>query len=175
MMTNSCEKNKTQLLLFLDQIIYFVRRKKVAHSFLMEAGKWDIEGSWHEKDEMVISVKGKTLIAWSADNWFTMVTKLVFPEHDKADITFQYKGRLEAGELRYNYFLHQSLLGQVEGEGWIGGDSIIQTYLVLSDRQRRSGFETFYRDNEETYYYAGGIRTGLSLTTMMEAVLTRQS
>lgn len=147
----------------------------MAHSFLMETGKWDIEGSWREKEEMPILVKGKTLIAWSADNWFTMVTKLVFPEHNKADITFQYKGRLETGELRYTYFLNQSLLGQVEGEGWIGVNSIIQTYLVLSDRSRRSGFETFYQGNESTYYYAGGIRTGVSLTSMMEAVLTRQT
>jgi hypothetical protein len=146
----------------------------VSHRFFMEAGKWSMEGSWLEKDELPISVKGRTLIAWSADNWFTMVTKLVFAENTKADITFQYKGRLEAGERRYTYFLNQSLLGQVEGEGWIGNDSIIQRYWVLSDRQRRNGFETFYKVNDQTYHYCGGIHSGLSLLSMMEGVLTRQ-
>lgn len=147
----------------------------MTHRFLMEAGKWNLEGTWIEKDESPIFVKGRTLIAWSADNWFTMVTKLVFPDHDKVDITFQYKGKLEAGERRYTYFLNQTLLGQVEGEGWIGNNSIIQRYWVLSDRQRRNGFETFYRLNDQTYFYSGGIQTGLALSSMMEAVLTQQS
>lgn len=145
------------------------------HSFLMEAGKWNLEGHWIDKDELPITVKGRTLIAWSADNWFTMVTKLVFPKQDKSDITFQYKGRLEAEERRYTYFLNQTALGQVEGEGWVGIDSIIQRYWVLGDRQRRNGFETFYRMNDQTYYYSGGIHGGLNITSMMEAVLTRQT
>ena len=147
----------------------------MTHNFFMEAGKWNLEGHWIEKDQMPIVVKGKTLIAWNVDNWFTMVTKLVFPDHNKENITFQYKGRLETGKTHYTYLLNQSMLGQVEGEGWLGVNSIIQRYWVLSDRQRRSGFETFYQANENTYYYSGGIRTGLSLTSMMEAVLTRQN
>ena len=148
----------------------------MAHSFLMEGGKWSIEGYWIDKGENPIKIKGRTLIVWKPDNWFNMVTKLVFPKHEKKeDITFQYKGRLEVGESYYTYFLTQTLLGKVEGEGLIGVDSIIQRYWVLSDRQRRNGFDTYYRADNNTYHYSGGIRTGISLISMVEATLTRQT
>jgi hypothetical protein len=127
---------------------------------------------------MPIAVKGKTIIAWSQDNWFTMVTKLIFPtgqveKHD--EISFQYRGRLDEGERHYTYVLQQSLLGRVEGEGWIGPESLVQRYWVLGDRQRRSGFETFYQVDPDTYYLSSGILAGHYLTSTMEAVLKRQS
>jgi hypothetical protein len=66
------------------------------------------------------------------------------------------------------------LLGQIEGEGWIGTDSIIQRYWVIGDRQRRSGFETFYRIDDQTYNLSGGILAGHYLTSTIEARLERQ-
>ncbi|GBF81061.1 hypothetical protein [Aphanothece sacrum] len=146
----------------------------MAHSFLMEVGRWTIEGHWLERNEMPLPVKGRTIVAWSQDNWFTMVTKLVFPNSDRPEISFQYRGRLNGEEQQYTYVLQQSLLGQVEGEGWIGPESIIQRYWVLSDRQRRSGFETFYRLDNNTYHLSSGILAGHYLTSTMEAVLERQ-
>lgn len=146
----------------------------MAHHFLMEAGRWIIEGNWLERNEMPIPVKGKTIIAWSQENWFTMVTKLVFPGSDRPEISFQYRGRLNAEKREYTYVLQQSLLGQVEGEGWIGPESIIQRYWVLGDRQRRSGFETFYRINDHTYHLSSGILSGHYLASTMEATLERQ-
>ena len=145
----------------------------MAHSFLMEAGRWKLQGNWLERNEMPIAVKGKTIIAWSQENWFTMATKLVFPDSDREGISFQYKGRLTSGERQYNYVLQQSLLGRVEGEGWISPESIIQRYWVLSDRQRRSGFETFYQRDEDTYYFSSGILAGHYLTSTMEAIIER--
>ena len=140
----------------------------------MEAGRWNIEGFWLERNQPPIPVKGRTIIAWSQEDWFTMVTKLVFPNSEREEIAFQYRGRLSQEERQYTYVLQQTLLGRVEGEGWIAPDSIIQRYWVLGDRQRRSGFETFFRLNENRYHLASGILAGHYLTSTMEATLERQ-
>ncbi|MCW6036708.1 hypothetical protein K4A83_10605 [Spirulina subsalsa FACHB-351] len=148
----------------------------MAHTFLLEEGRWTLQGNWLERDSLPIPLKGKTIIAWSQENWFTWVTKLIFPGGEREEIAFQYRGRLEAGERQYNFVLQQSLLGRVEGEGWVAPESIVQRYIVLSDddRQRRSGFETLYRLDDNTYFLSSGIMTGYSLTSTMEAILQRQ-
>jgi len=146
----------------------------VTHSFLLEAGRWTLSGTWIERNQLPISVKGKTIVAWGQNNWFTMVTKLVFPDTDRPEISYQYKGRLDSGERQYTYVLQQSILGRVEGEGWVGPESIIQRYWVLGDRQRRSGFETFYKIDAEQYQYSGGILAGHYLTSTVEGILTQQ-
>ncbi len=146
----------------------------MVHNFLMQAGRWTIEGNWLERNELPMPVKGQTMVAWSQDNWFTMVTKLVFPLNEREAISYQYRGRLDGEERQYTYVLQQSLLGKVEGEGWIAPNSIIQRYWVLSDRQRRSGFETFYRIDKQTYHLSSGILAGHYLTSTMEATLTLQ-
>ncbi|MBW4575159.1 MAG: hypothetical protein KME08_07730 [Aphanothece sp. CMT-3BRIN-NPC111] len=146
----------------------------MAHTFLLEPGRWTLEGNWLERNEMPITVKGKTLVAWGRENWFTMVTKLVFPGSDREEISFQYKGRLDIGERQYTFVLQHSLLGRVEGEGWLAQQSIVQRYWVLGDRQRRNGFETFYRLNDNTYYLSSGIIAVNYLTSTMEATLERQ-
>ncbi len=140
----------------------------------MEAGRWNIEGFWLERNQPPIPVKGRTIIAWSQEDWFTMVTKLVFPYSEREEIAFQYRGRLSQEERQYTYVLQQTLLGRVEGEGWIAPNSIIQRYWVLGDRQRRSGFETFFRISENRYHLASGILAGHYLTSTMEATLERQ-
>ncbi|MCU0534880.1 MAG: hypothetical protein MUD14_13395 [Hydrococcus sp. Prado102] len=146
----------------------------MTHSFLVEAGRWSIEGHWLERNGIVFPVKGRTLVAWTQENWFTMVTKLVFPDSDRPEISSQSRGRLDPEEDRYTYVLQQSLLGQVEGEGWIGPESIVQRYWVLGDRQKRSGFETFYRVSDNAYHLSGGLIVGHSLANTIEAVLERQ-
>jgi len=124
---------------------------------------------------MPIPVRGMTLIAWSRENWFTMVTKLVFPDGDREDISFQYRGRLDVGERQYTFVLKHSVLGHVEGEGWVAPESIVQRYWVLGDRHRRSGFETRHRLSDNTYYLSSGIMAGHYLTSTMEATLERQA
>ncbi len=146
----------------------------MTHTFLIEPGRWTLQGSWLERHGLPITVKGKTLVAWSRDDWFTMVTKLVFPNTDREEISFQYKGRLDSGERRYTFVLQHSLLGRVEGEGWVAPDSIVQRYWVLGDRQRRSGFETMVRLDDNKYYLSSGILSGHYLTSAMEATLERQ-
>ena len=146
----------------------------MAHTFLIEAGKWRLQGNWLERNGMPIAVRGLTLVAWSRDNWFTMVTKLMFPDSDREEIALQYRGRLDGGERQYTFVLQHSLLGRVEGEGWIAPESIVQRYWVLGDRQRRSGFETLHRVTENQYYICSSILAGHYLTSTMEAILERQ-
>lgn len=145
----------------------------MTHTFLLEPGRWKLEGSWLERDQMPIPIKGRLLIAWSQDNWFSLVSKLIFPNGEKEDISFQYRGRLGTGKREYTFVLQQSILGQIEGEGWIGADTIIQRHWVLTD-SRRGGFETFYRINNNSYHLASGILNRHYLISTMEAILERQ-
>lgn len=147
------------------------------HTFLMEAGRWTLQGNWLERDGLPIVVKGKTLVAWSRDDWFTIVTKLTFPNVDRDEIVLQCRGRLEPGDRRYTFVLQHSVLGRGEGEGWIAPDSIVQRHWALGDaakdRQRGSGFETLYRINNDRYSFSSTLLSGHYLTSTMEATLER--
>lgn len=146
----------------------------MTHTFLVEEGRWVLQGNWLERQGMPIPVKGKTLIKWVRDDWFTMVTKLEFPETDRPDISLQYRGRLDVGERQYTFVLQHSLLGKVEGEGWIAPESIVQRYWVLGDKERRSSFETLRRINSNTYHISSGMMSGYHLTSTMEAIIERR-
>jgi hypothetical protein len=123
---------------------------------------------------MPINVKGKILVAWSRDDWFTMVTKLLFPGTDREEISFQYRGRLNTGDRQYTFVLQHSVLGRVEGEGWIAPESIVQRYWVLGDKQRRTGFETLHQLSADRYCLSSSIMAGHYLNSTMEAMVERQ-
>lgn len=149
----------------------------MAHTFLMESGQWLLEGSWVERNAMPIAVRGKTLVAWHQNDWFSMVTKLVFPGSDREDIVLQYRGRLDNNEREYTFVLQHSEMGKVEGEGLIAPETIVQRYRVLGDeRQRRNGFETLRKIDPNHYIYSSGIMAGhsLNLISVMEASLERK-
>jgi hypothetical protein len=146
----------------------------VPHTFLLESGRWLLQGSWLDRDALPIAVKGKILVAWSRDDWYTMVTKLIFPGTDRSEICFQYRGRFDSGDRQYTFVLQHSLLGRVEGEGWIAPESIVQRYWVLGDRQRRTGFETLHQLNADQYCISSSIMSGHYLTSTMEATIDRQ-
>ncbi len=146
----------------------------MAHTFLVQPGKWTLEGNWVERDSMPIAVKGRTLVGWSKDNfWFTMVTKLTFPNSDREDLTMAYKGRIDSDERRFTYVADDSALGKIEGEGIIAPDSIIQRYWVMGDKRARTGFQTLYRRDSNIYSWASGLISGQNLESTMEAILTR--
>ena len=148
----------------------------MSHTFLVQPGKWTIEGNWIERDCMPTRVKGKTLVGWSRDNyWFTMVTKLTFPDSDREELTMAYKGRIDSDERSFTFVVDDSSLGKVEGEGIIGPDSIIQRYWVMGDKKMRTGFQTLYRRDSNTYSWAGGIIAGQNLESTMESILTRHA
>ncbi len=117
------------------------------------------------------------LVAWSQENWFTLVSKLVFPVQpgqEQADLILKYRGRLDSGSQHYTFMLQHSQLGPVEGEGWIAPTSIIQRFWSLEDRQRRSGFETIHQVNNDRYLLSSSIMAGHQLLTTLEATLDRQ-
>lgn len=144
------------------------------HNFLLESGRWSFQGNWLDRDAMPTPVKGRILVAWSRDDWFTMVTKLVFPGSEREEVSLQYRGRLDSGDRGYTFVLQHSLLGRVEGEGWIAPESIVQRYWVLGDRQRRTGFETLHKFDANKYYLSSSIMSGHYLTSTMEAIVERQ-
>lgn len=147
----------------------------MAHTFLLESGQWTFDGNWLEKNGMIFAVKGRTIVAWNRTDWFTMVTKLVFPSQDREDIILQYRGHLDNDERRFTFVLQHSELGKVEGEGWIGPATIIQRYWVLGDdNQRRSGFESLHQINDDRYYLSGGTLIGQCLSAALEGTLERQ-
>jgi len=149
------------------------QNKPVTHTFLLEAGTWNLQGTWLDKESMPVPVKGRIIIQWGRDGWFNMVTRLVFVDSDREKIEFQYRGRFDTGNQRYTYVLQHTELGRVEGEGWIAPESIIQRYWALGDRQRRSGFETLYRVADDRYHFSSGIMAGHYLTSALEAIIER--
>jgi len=146
----------------------------VAHSFLLESGKWTLKGNWLTRDALPTPVRGRILVAWKQNSCFQAVTKLEFPEDDQDEIVIQLRGRITNQERQYTFVLQHSLLGKVEGEGWIAPGTIVQRYWSLNDKQRRSGFETLRQINPEQYTFSGGEMAGLYLTSTIEAELTRQ-
>ncbi|USR91993.1 hypothetical protein NEA10_04510 [Phormidium yuhuli AB48] len=146
----------------------------VSHSFLLEQGRWRLEGNWLERSNPPIALTGRIIVAWGQDNWYSMVTKLTFPNRERQEITCQYRGRLDGGERQYTFVLQHSELGRVEGEGWITPAAIVQRYWTLNDKQRRSGFETLTRLDTGKYAISGGMMAGLHLTSAMDATLILQ-
>ncbi|MEE3717175.1 hypothetical protein V2H45_10495 [Tumidithrix elongata RA019] len=147
----------------------------MAHTFLMQPGRWSFEGSWLDREALAIPVKGRTLVGWSKDNfWFTMVTELTFPDSDRAKVTLTYRGRIDADERRFTFVLEHSEMGRVEGEGLVAPDSIVQRYWVMGDKKMRTGFQTLYKQDADRYLLSSGIVGGQNLESTMEAVLTRQ-
>ncbi len=150
----------------------------MAHTFLIIPGQWTLEGSWTDRNQKPITVKGKTLVDWNQREWFRMATKLTFPDSEHDDIVLQYRGRLDPNEQLYTFVLQHSVWGNVEGEGFIAPESIVQRYWVLGDeRQRRSGVETLRQINPNQYYYSSGIMAGhsLNLVSVIEAIIERKS
>jgi hypothetical protein len=147
----------------------------VAHSFLLEPGRWTLQGSWLTREALPTPIRGKILVAWKQADCFVMATKLSFPEEDRDEVVLQYRGRVTSQERQYTFVLQHSQLGQVEGEGWIAPESIVQRYWAVSDKQRRTGFETLRQISPERYHFSSGVMSGHYLSSTMEAELVRQS
>jgi len=133
-----------------------------------------MQGSWLERNHLPMIFQGMTLVTWKRDGWFSMETKLIFPGNEREEMSYQYKGRLDSFQRHYTFLLQHNIFGQIEGEGWICPETIVQRYWMLSDRLRRTGFETLHRVTEKNYYLTSGILSGHFLTSTMEASLERQ-
>lgn len=145
----------------------------MSHTFLLESGRWKLEGTFIDRKLGSMVVKGRTLVTWTKDDWFTMATKLNFPECDLPELTLTYKGRLDPDECRFSFILQHSAMGKIEGEGWVAPESIMQRYWVMDDKQLRTGFQTAYKRDDDCYYLCNAVVAGTSFVSNMEAVLTR--
>jgi len=147
----------------------------VAHSLLLEPGRWKLQGSWLTREALPIPVRGKILVAWKQADCFMVATKLTFPDSEEEDIVLSSRGRMTAQDRQYTFVLQHSQLGKVEGEGWIAPESIVQRYWSLNDKLRRTGFETLRQISRERYHFSSGVMSGQYLASTMEAELVRQS
>lgn len=145
----------------------------MTHTFLLEPSSWIIKGTWLDKTQKPIPFQGATIITWDQSNWFSMKTKMVFPDHDRADISYEYKGFLPSHRSQYTYVLKRSDYEKIEGEGWLSTDSIIQRYWVLGDNRRLNGFETFFCIDEDTYHLTSAMMAGNHLYNTLEGILER--
>ncbi len=145
----------------------------MSHSFLLEPGNWIIQGTQTDKKQKEIPFKGAMIISWNQSNWFTLNTKIIYHDEILPQITFEYKGFLPAHKTQYAYVLKRSDFANIEGEGWVGNDTIVQRYWVLGDNRRRNGFESYVYIDENTYHLTTAMMAGNHLLTTMEGFLER--
>ncbi|MGB8701382.1 MAG: hypothetical protein WCD18_18365 [Thermosynechococcaceae cyanobacterium] len=150
------------------------------HTFLLADGRWTLKGHYLlEREGTLFPIQGRLMVVWNADEWFSLVGKLSFSvpttESDvslPADITLQYRGRIDASD-QYTFMLQHSRLGQIEGEGLLLPDSILQRFWILGDREGRTGLERLYRIDNDHYYWSSSLLVGNTLLSTMEAKLER--
>ncbi len=145
----------------------------MASIFLLNRGRWAIEGYWLERHHPPLVVQGKMLVTWSQDDWLTMGTQLAFPDQDRPEVTMQYRGKFRPDDQRFTFVLQHSQLGRIEGEGWIGPISIVQRYWVLDDREKRTGLENIRWLTDNRYCFTSSIMAGNTLVSTMEATCDR--
>ena len=143
----------------------------MTHSFLLESAKWIVEGQYHQKDQKSVAIRGFMTISWKREYWFKMVTQLSIGGSSPLGIVAKCKGHLDNQRKSYTYVLQHNILGNIEGEGWLGSDSIVQHYWIVGATQRRLGFDTFYRVSEDTYHFTSIFLESHSLKSTMEATL----
>ena len=143
----------------------------VTHSFLLQSGKWDVKGHFSAKNQSPSTVQGFMDITWKEDNWFKIVSELSFDKQTQPQIKSKFRGHLDIERKSYTYVLQHSLLGNIEGEGWIGSQSIVQYYWIVAGNQHRTGFDTFSRLSEDNYALTSVVLERHNLNSTMEATL----
>ena len=101
-----------------------------------------------------------------------MVTQLKLDNESQSEIICQYKGHLDHDRKSYTYVLQHSILGNIEGEGWISSQSIIQYHWIVGATKKRTGIDTFYCISEDVYHFTSVILESHNLSSTMEATLT---
>lgn len=146
----------------------------MAHTFLIEAGVWQIRGRWFEEDR-AYRVIGKATIAWQPQDWFTRIDQLVLLEGETPtrQLTYQYRGRLSDDQCQYNFVLDRGSHQSAEGEGRLGETAILECHWPIGDRERRGGFATLYCLDERTYHASSATVKGLHLESTFEAIFSR--
>lgn len=145
----------------------------MAHSFLLEAGYWSVKGHWLKPKSEPISLEGNIQIAWKRENWFKLTTTLNCDDQNQSQIIYQCRGNLNYEENHYTYVSQHNLLGNIEGEGRLGFQSIVQYYWFMGATSQQKGLDTFCYVDRDTYYLTSSILEGHSVKNTIEATLKR--
>lgn len=145
----------------------------MTHSFLLESGLWNVAGHWLKPNLAPIPIEGVIQIAWKRDNWFKLTTQLTCNDEKATKIAYQCRGNLNYEEKYYTYVSQHSLLGNIEGEGRLGFQSIIQYYWFIGTASQEKGIDTFYRADSNTYHLTSSVLKGHSVKHTIEAMLKR--
>ncbi len=143
----------------------------MAHSFLLQPGRWSLSGYFSQKHETPISIRGFITVTWKQEHWFKVVTQVILNNESSSEIICKYKGHLDRDRKSYTYVLQHSILGNIEGEGWISSQSIIQYHWIVGATKKRTGMDTFYCVSEDIYHFTSVILETHSLNSVMEATL----
>ena len=144
----------------------------MTHSFLVESGFWNVDGHWLKPNSVPISLQGGIQIAWKQANWFKMTASLTCDDEAKTKIIYQCRGNLNHEAKYYTYVSQHSLLGNIEGEGRLGEQSIVQYYWFMG-ASKRKGLDTFSCVDQNTYHLTSSILDGHSIIDTIEAILKR--
>ncbi|WNC61007.1 hypothetical protein RHJ80_03390 [Thermosynechococcus sp. QS41] len=147
--------------------------RNVNHTFLVDGGRWLLKGMWLEANQEPIPVTGRILVSYGQDDWFSMAAKITFPDQVKPELVLQSRGKLELDEQVFTYVLQHSLLGRLEGEGWITPHAIVQQFILLGDANRCTGFEHYWQLDANHYTLLSGIHNSHKLKHLLEATLER--
>lgn len=145
----------------------------MAHSFLVEAGYWNVSGHWLKPNLAPISLEGGIQTAWRRANWFKITASLTCNDDAATKMIYQCRGNLDYEAKHYTYVSQHSLLGNIEGEGKLGHQSIIQYYWFMDTVSKQKGLDTFYCIDQNTYYLTSSILNGHSIVSTIEATLKR--
>ena len=145
----------------------------MTHSFLYESGYWNVNGYWLKPNYSAISVRGEINISWKRENWFKMTTRLTCDDETATQMICQCRGNLNHHEQYYTYIGQHNLLGNIEGEGRLGLNSIIQYYWFMGTGTKQKGIDTFYCLDRNTYCFTSSILSGHGFKYNLEATLKR--
>ena len=145
----------------------------MAHSFLLESGYWNVNGHWLKPKSAPIAIEGNMQTVWKRANWFKLTTSLICDDENATKIVYQSKGNLNYEEKHYTYVSQHSLLGNIEGEGRLGFQSIVQYYWFMGTGTKQKGIDTFYYLDRNTYSFTSSILSGHGFKHIIEATLKR--
>ncbi|MEL6438427.1 MAG: hypothetical protein AAFQ80_04080 [Cyanobacteria bacterium J06621_8] len=145
----------------------------MAHSFLIEAGYWQVSGHWFKPNLAPIPLKGGIKTVWKRSNWFKLTASLTCQDEAATEIVYQCRGNMNYEAKHYTYVSQHSLLGNIEGEGKLTQQSIIQYYWFMGASTMQKGFDTFYQLDQDTYYLTSSILDGHSIKSTLEVILER--
>lgn len=143
----------------------------MAHSFLVEAGYWHLNGLWLKPNLEPIPIQGEITITWKRENWFKLIMSLNCDDQTATTITYQCRGNLNYETKHYTYVAQHSLLGNIEGEGRLGQQSIIQYYWFIGTGSRQKGLDTYVQMEQNIYHLTSNILDDHSIKHTIEATL----